>query len=152
MGAALRAAAADVRDGAARPARLAGLALAPSWSSAGHAGDLRSSRPGPPGRSAPPSQLLPLALLVLLAMAVPLNIGGWGPREGVAAWAFGAAGLGAAQGVATAVAYGVLALVGQPARGCGAAGGRLAALPRESPAVRRTRRRGLPWLSGPTPC
>ncbi|MGJ3561879.1 hypothetical protein ACR6C2_41015 [Streptomyces sp. INA 01156] len=28
-------------------------------------------------------------------MALPLNVGGWGPREGVAAWAFGAAGLGA---------------------------------------------------------
>ena len=54
---------------------------------------------------------MPLALLVLLAMALPLNIAGWGPREGVAAWAFGAAGLTAAQGVATAVTYGVLVLV-----------------------------------------
>lgn len=53
--------------------------------------------------------LLPLAVLVLLAMSVPLNVGGWGPREGVAAWAFAAAGLGAADGVATAVVYGVLA-------------------------------------------
>ncbi len=44
-------------------------------------------------------------------MGVPTNIGGWGPREGVAAWAFGLAGLGAAQGVATATVYGVLALV-----------------------------------------
>ena len=40
-----------------------------------------------------------------------MNIGGWGPREGVAAWAFAAAGLGADQGVATAVVYGVMALV-----------------------------------------
>ena len=39
------------------------------------------------------------------------NIAGWGPREGVAAWAFAAAGLGAAQGVATAVVYGVMVLV-----------------------------------------
>jgi hypothetical protein len=39
-----------------------------------------------------------------------MNIGGWGPREGMAAWAFGAAGLGAEQGVATATVYGVLAL------------------------------------------
>jgi hypothetical protein len=52
--------------------------------------------------------LLPLAILVLLAMAVPLNIGGWGPREGVAAWAFATAGLGADAGVATATVYGVL--------------------------------------------
>ena len=49
-------------------------------------------------------------MLALLAMSLPLNIAGWGPREGVAAWAFGAAGLTAAQGVATAVTYGVLVL------------------------------------------
>jgi glycosyltransferase 2 family protein len=48
---------------------------------------------------------------VLLAMVVPLHVGGWGPREGVAAWAFAAAGLGATQGVTTATAYGVMALV-----------------------------------------
>jgi glycosyltransferase 2 family protein len=56
-------------------------------------------------------EFLPLAMLVLVAMAAPTNIGGWGPREGMAAWVFGAAGLGAAQGVAVATAYGVLALV-----------------------------------------
>ena len=49
------------------------------------------------GITAPPSRMLPLALLVMLAMVLP-SIGGWGPREGVAAWAFGAAGLGADQG------------------------------------------------------
>ena len=63
------------------------------------------------GVPASPARLLPLALLVLLAMAVPANVAGWGPREGVAAWAFAAAGLGASAGVATAVAYGVLVLV-----------------------------------------
>ena len=57
------------------------------------------------------ARLLPLAMLVLLAMAVPLNVGGWGPREGMAAWAFAAAGLGASQGVAAATAYGVMGLV-----------------------------------------
>jgi len=51
--------------------------------------------------------MLPLALLVLLAAALP-NVGGWGPREGVTAWAFAAAGLGASRGVATAVVYGVM--------------------------------------------
>ena len=55
--------------------------------------------------------LLPLALLALVAAAVPTNIGGWGPREGVAAWAFASAGLGADRGVATATAYGVLVLI-----------------------------------------
>lgn len=63
------------------------------------------------GVAAPTARLLPLVLLILLAMAVPITVGGWGPREGVAAWAFGAAGLGAAAGVATAVAYGVLTVV-----------------------------------------
>ena len=63
------------------------------------------------GSDASPAQLLPLALLVLLAMGVPMNVAGWGPREGVAAWAFGAAGLGAAQGVSAAVVYGVMSFV-----------------------------------------
>lgn len=62
------------------------------------------------GVTASGSRLLPLALLVLMGAALP-NIGGWGPREGVTAWAFGAAGLGASQGVATAVVYGVMAFV-----------------------------------------
>ncbi|MGW1379682.1 lysylphosphatidylglycerol synthase transmembrane domain-containing protein [Streptomyces sp. NPDC002446] len=61
------------------------------------------------GVVAPLAELLPLVVLALLAMALPVNVGGWGPREGVAAWAFGAAGLGAAQGFTTAVIYGVLA-------------------------------------------
>jgi glycosyltransferase 2 family protein len=56
-------------------------------------------------------QLVPLALLVLVAMGIPANVAGWGPREGVAAWAFAAAGLGAAQGLATAVVYGVMVFV-----------------------------------------
>jgi uncharacterized membrane protein YbhN (UPF0104 family) len=60
------------------------------------------------GADVPIARLAPLALLALLAMAVPLNVGGWGPREGVTAWAFGAAGLGASRGVATAVVYGVM--------------------------------------------
>jgi len=63
------------------------------------------------GISASPTVLVPLALVVLLASAVPANIAGWGPREGAAAWAFGAVGLGASQGVSTAVVYGVMMLV-----------------------------------------
>jgi hypothetical protein len=61
------------------------------------------------GVTAPTSRLLPLALLAVLAMVLP-SVAGWGPREGATAWVFAAAGLGAAQGAATAVAYGVLAL------------------------------------------
>jgi uncharacterized protein (TIRG00374 family) len=55
--------------------------------------------------------LAPLLLLALLAMTVPLNVGGWGPREGATAWAFGAAGLGASQGLTIAVVYGMFAFV-----------------------------------------
>ncbi len=62
------------------------------------------------GVTVPLSQMLPLALLVMLAAALP-NVGGWGPREGVTAWAFAAAGLGASLGVATAVVYGVMVFV-----------------------------------------
>lgn len=56
-------------------------------------------------------RLLPLAVLVLLAMAVPTNVGGWGPREGAAAWVFGFAGLGPAMGLTTATVYGVMTIV-----------------------------------------
>lgn len=63
------------------------------------------------GPAVPVAVLLPLAVLALLAMGLPLNIGGFGPREGVTAWAFGAAGLGADRGMAVAVVYGVLGLV-----------------------------------------
>ncbi|MFY1687367.1 lysylphosphatidylglycerol synthase transmembrane domain-containing protein [Plantactinospora sp. WMMB782] len=63
------------------------------------------------GSSAPLTDLVPLMLLALIAMALPLNVGGWGPREGVTAWAFGAAGLGASLGFTVAVVYGVLAFV-----------------------------------------
>ncbi|MCI3270989.1 flippase-like domain-containing protein [Streptomyces sp. 7R015] len=63
------------------------------------------------GSGASVAVLLPLAVLALVAMGLPLNIGGFGPREGVTAWAFGAAGLGASSGVAVAVVYGVLSFV-----------------------------------------
>jgi uncharacterized membrane protein YbhN (UPF0104 family) len=63
------------------------------------------------GATASVGRLLPLMMLALLAMTLPVNIGGWGPREGVTAWAFGAAGLGAAQGFTVAVVYGLFAFV-----------------------------------------
>ena len=63
------------------------------------------------GLTAPLAELLPLAVLVLVAAGLPLNVAGWGPREGMAAWSFAAAGAGAELGVATAVAYGALVLV-----------------------------------------
>ena len=62
------------------------------------------------GATASPSQMLPIALLAMMAMVLP-SAAGWGPREGVTAWAFGAAGLGVQRGVTTAVVYGVMVLV-----------------------------------------
>ena len=55
--------------------------------------------------------LLPVTLLVFLAAGLPINLAGWGPREGMAAWAFGAAGIGAEMGVETAVAFAAVVLV-----------------------------------------
>ncbi|QBI56558.1 lysylphosphatidylglycerol synthase transmembrane domain-containing protein [Streptomonospora litoralis] len=60
---------------------------------------------------APTADLLPPMLVALLAMSVPVGVGGWGPRESAAALGFAAVGLGAEAGLGTAVVYGVLALV-----------------------------------------
>jgi uncharacterized membrane protein YbhN (UPF0104 family) len=57
----------------------------------------------------PVQQLAPLVLVVQLGAAVPTNVGGWGPREGVAAWAYGALGLDPAAGITASVVYGVAA-------------------------------------------
>ncbi|MFC5996550.1 lysylphosphatidylglycerol synthase transmembrane domain-containing protein [Pseudonocardia hispaniensis] len=63
------------------------------------------------GSQATLGELLPLLILALLAMGLPINIGGWGPREAVSTVAFGAVGFGAAQGLTAAVVYGVLSLI-----------------------------------------
>lgn len=107
LGRTLRAAGADIRDGLLARRAWPGIALASVVVVAGHTGTfLIAARTA--GSTASPERMLPLAMLVLLAMAVPTNIGGWGPRESAAAWSFGAAGLGADQGVATATVYGVM--------------------------------------------
>lgn len=106
---ALRTAVADIRDGLLARRAWPGIALASLVAVAGHTAILLiAARTVGSGTSL--IRLLPLAMLVLLAMAVPTNIGGWGPREGVAAWSFGAAGLGAGHGVATATVCGVLVI------------------------------------------
>lgn len=63
------------------------------------------------GVTLPWPELGALALVVLLAAALPLNVAGWGPREGATAWLFAGAGLGAAAGVSVAVMYGVVSLI-----------------------------------------
>ena len=105
-----RALATDLRQGLLARRAWPGVVLASIVVVAGHTATfLVAARTA--GATASLAQLLPLALLVLLAMGLPINIAGWGPREGAAAWVFAVAGLGAAEGVATAVVYGVMALV-----------------------------------------
>jgi uncharacterized membrane protein YbhN (UPF0104 family) len=99
---------ADVRNGVPRRNALPAVVFASALVVIGHTATfLVAARAA--GVDAPLSQLLPLALLAMLAMVLP-SLAGWGPREGVTAWAFAAAGLGADRGTATAVAYGVLVL------------------------------------------
>ena len=107
---ALRRAVSDVRLGLLARANWPGILISSAAVLAGHlAMFLVAARAA--GSAAPIARLAPLMLLALLAMAVPVNIGGWGPREGVTAWAFGAAGLSASLGLTIAVVYGLLAFV-----------------------------------------
>jgi uncharacterized membrane protein YbhN (UPF0104 family) len=62
------------------------------------------------GCTAPLGELVALLMVVQTAVVIPLSIGGWGIREGAAAWAFAAAGLGAANGVTVATLYAILML------------------------------------------
>lgn len=106
---ALRAARADLHLGLLARRAWPGIVIASVVVVAGHTATfLIAARTA--GSTASLARMLPLAVLVLLAMAAPTNIGGWGPREGVAAWLFGTAGLGASQGIATATVYGVMVL------------------------------------------
>ncbi|GGQ81627.1 hypothetical protein GCM10010145_59210 [Streptomyces ruber] len=109
-GRALRAVLAEARGALLSRGSRAGVLLSSVLALAGHvAMFLLAARVA--GSAAPAVELVPLALLALLAMSLPLNVGGWGPREGVTAWSFGAAGLGASQGMTVAVVYGVLGFV-----------------------------------------
>jgi uncharacterized membrane protein YbhN (UPF0104 family) len=99
----------DIRDGLLARRAWLGIALASALAVAGHAAIfLLAARTA--GTTAPLLQMIPIAAVVLWAGALP-SVGGWGPREGVTAWAFGAAGLGAGRGVAAGVVYGVMVLV-----------------------------------------
>jgi uncharacterized membrane protein YbhN (UPF0104 family) len=107
---ALRTARSDLRETLVAQGTWAGVLVASIVVVAGHmATFVLAARTA--GSTLPLAQLLPLLVLATLAMGLPVNIAGWGPREGVAAWAFAAAGLTSTQGVATAVTYGVLVFV-----------------------------------------
>jgi uncharacterized membrane protein YbhN (UPF0104 family) len=110
LAAGVRTGLAEVRTGLLARRNWPGITLASTIVLAGHlATFVVAARAA--GSSASLLRLTPLMLLALLAMSLPINIGGWGPREAVTAWAFGAAGLSATQGLTIAVVYGVFAFV-----------------------------------------
>jgi uncharacterized membrane protein YbhN (UPF0104 family) len=92
------------------------------------------------GCTAPLGELIALLMVVQTAVVIPLSIGGWGLREGAAAWAFAAAGLGAAAGVTIATLYAALMLAAV-APGAGLLLGDV---------VRRRRDQGRPGESRPS--
>lgn len=99
----------DIRDALLARGAWRGIALASALIVAGHALTFMvAARTA--GSTASPAQMLPIALLAMAGMVLP-SAAGWGPREGVAAWAFAAAGMGAQRGVTTAVVYGVMVFV-----------------------------------------
>jgi glycosyltransferase 2 family protein len=107
---ALRAAAVEARGVLLQPPAVRPVLVASLFVVGGHLGMfLLATRAA--GVHGTPQQLLPLALVVLLAAAIPLNVAGWGPREGAAAWVFSATQWGAGAGAAVATAFGVLTLV-----------------------------------------
>jgi uncharacterized membrane protein YbhN (UPF0104 family) len=107
---ALRTGLADVRAGLFSLGTLPGVVLLSVASLAGYlALFVVAARAS--GSHAALGDLLPLLVLGLLAMGLPLNVGGWGPREAVTTVAFGAVGFGAGQGLTVAVAYGTLSLI-----------------------------------------
>ena len=106
---AARAIAADLRRGLLVPGVWPQLTLASLLVVAGHTATfVIAARVA--GCTAPMGELIALLMVVQIAAGIPLSVGGWGPREGIAAWAFAAAGLGAANGVTVATLYAVLML------------------------------------------
>jgi glycosyltransferase 2 family protein len=104
-----RAAARDLREALLARRAWLWIGLASAVVVAGHtASFIIAARTA--GTAAPLATMIPIALLVMMAMVLP-SAAGWGPREGITAWAFGAAGLGAHRGVSAAVVYGVMVLV-----------------------------------------
>jgi uncharacterized membrane protein YbhN (UPF0104 family) len=106
---AARAVSADLRSGLLAPDVWPQLTLTSALVVAGHTVTfVIAARVA--GCTAPLGELIALLMVVQTAVVIPLSIGGWGLREGVAAWAFSAAGLGAATGVTVATLYAVLML------------------------------------------
>jgi hypothetical protein len=106
---AAQAVAADLRRGLLAPGVWPQVTLASVLVFAGHTATfVIAARVA--GCTAPLGELVALLVVVQTVVVIPLSIGGWGLREGAAAWAFAAAGLGAANGVTVAILYAVLML------------------------------------------
>jgi uncharacterized membrane protein YbhN (UPF0104 family) len=106
---AARTVSADLRRGVLAPGVWPQITLASVLVVAGHTATfVIAARVA--GCTAPLGELVALLMVVQIAVVIPLSIGGWGLREGTAAWAFAAAGLGAATGVTVATLYAVLML------------------------------------------
>jgi GTP cyclohydrolase II len=137
---AARAIAADLRRGLLVPRVWPQLTLASLLVVAGHTATfVIAARVA--GCTAPLGELIALLMVIQIAAGIPLSVGGWGPREGIAAWAFAAAGLGAANGVTVATLYAVIMLAAV-APGAGLLVG---------DAVRRRRGREFPVTSAVQP-
>ena len=109
LGRAAKAVSDDLRHGLLAPDVWPTLVLASLLVVAGHTATfVVAARVA--GSTVPLGELLALLMVVQTAVVIPLSIGGWGLREGAAAWAFGAAGFGAASGVTIATLYAVLML------------------------------------------
>jgi uncharacterized membrane protein YbhN (UPF0104 family) len=107
---AARAVADDLRHGMLAPHVWPQLVLASVLVVAGHTATfVIAARVA--GSTAPLGELLVLLMVIQTAAVIPLSIGGWGLREGVAAWAFAAAGFGAATGITIATLYALLMLI-----------------------------------------
>jgi uncharacterized membrane protein YbhN (UPF0104 family) len=104
-----RAASADLRRQLLPPDVWPRLVLASALVVAGHTATfVIAARVA--GCTAPLGELVALLMVVQTAGSIPLAVGGWGPREGAAAWAFAAAGLGAATGITITTLYAALML------------------------------------------
>ena len=94
----------------ARPPVLARVAVASCVSSAAHVAVVLVAMASV-GVHASAGLRVAIALAVLVGSAVPLNVAGFGPREGVTAGVFALAGLGSAPGLTVSVVFGVLSAV-----------------------------------------
>src|SRR5262249_60086212 len=106
-----RAFADDMRHGMLAPHVWPQLALASLLVVAGHTATfVIAARVA--GSTAPLGELLALLMVVQTAAVIPLSIGGWGLREGIAPWGFPAGGVWAAARVTIATRHDDAMLVG----------------------------------------